>query len=266
MRDLLIDALQALGANPQPVKNGLQVSMRSGVMRRAAVIDVDAVVASLPEGDARALASNVARGVVAVLNEPGRSTADQLTFMDVTASIGPVAEGPGFAEGVAAAGGGAPFFRGYVGDLRLAYYIDLDDGQRLLTQEQAERWGVHPERIEKAGLSILFHRSGYDRWEKNLVDGVLVLRMVIGDGGDGARGTLLEMFDYQKSLTGRYFAMPSSEMLVVSDNLEHGTLAVFRRVVESAYAKHAHPLTPAVFRCVDGKLDPTPVGACCPDH
>lgn len=266
MRELLIEALHARGANPQVVKDGLQVSMRSGLMKRAAVLDVDALVASLPDGDPRARANNAARGVVAVLNEPGRSTADQLTFMDVTASIAPVAEGPGFTEGVLAAGGSQPFFRPYVGDMQQAYYIDLDDGQRLLTQEQADRWGVHPERIDKAGLSILFHRSGRERWENNLIDGVLVRRLVIGDGGDAARGTLLEMYDYHKAQSGRFFAMPSSEMLVFTDNLAHDTLVVFRRVVEGAYAKSDQPLSTDVFRCIGGKLEREPVAPCCNAH
>jgi len=254
MKDNILAALESLGVTPRQTPRGLVASMRMGVMKREAVIDLDAFVETLPQGDTRTIAQNAARGILAVINEPGNSTAASMSFIDTTPSISPAAEGPGFAEGVAAAGGGAPFFQPYVGELQLAYYIDLDDGQRLLTQQQVDDWGVHPERVEKAGLSILFHRSGYERWENHLIEGVLIHRMAIGDGGDAARATLIEMFDYAKAQAGRLFALPSSGTLLFTDTTDEAALRVLKKVARGAFEKASDPLCRDIFVCREGKL------------
>lgn len=233
--------------------------MRMGAMKREARFNPEALFAKLPSGDERAIAANAARGILAVVNEPGNSRAAAMNFIDTTAVISPYAEGPGFEEGVFAAGGSAPFFQPYVGDLRLAYYVDLDDGQWLVPASHVAAWGVHPERVEKAGLSILFHRSGYERWENHLIDGVLLRRMAIGDGGDAARGTLLEMYDYHKAQTGRYFAAPDSGMMLFTDDLSDDALRVLQKVAKGAYEKSDLPLSRGIFKIEHGKLATTPI-------
>lgn len=258
MRSSIPAFLENLGAQVQPGADALCVSMRVGVQRRRAEIPWSALDALSPISDARSYAAEVARGVFAVLNEPSNSKAETLSFLDTTPSILPSAIGPGFIEGVLLAGGTQPFVQPYVQGLELAYFVDLDEGQRLLPLSQVQGWGVHPERVEKAGLSILFHRSGHERWENHLIDGVLVRRLAIGDGADGARGTLMEFFDWQKAQSGRFFAAPSSDLLLFTDDLFDETLRVFRRVVEGAYAKHELPLSSAIYRFIGGKLDPLP--------
>src|SRR5690554_2352610 len=150
MRKRILDALNALGVEPRTTLNGTVVSLRSGPQRHQATIDMAELVSRLPDGNERSIAHGVARGIIAVINEPKNSDGDAWSFIDTTPVIAPSAEGLGFEEGVAAAGGSTPFFQPYVGDLRLAYYIDLDDGQRLLTEEQVKAWKVHPERVQKA--------------------------------------------------------------------------------------------------------------------
>src|SRR5699024_1147162 len=162
MQDRILHALTTLGLSPKTTLKGTVISLRSGPQKRQVVLDLAALAAQLPTDHPRASAHNAARGIMAVLNEPANSDAATWSFIDCTPVIAPCAEGPGFEEGVRAADGETPFYQPYVGDLRLAYYVDLDEGQRLLTQAQVDAWGVHPERIEKAGLSILFHRSGYE--------------------------------------------------------------------------------------------------------
>lgn len=259
MQTHILDALSSLGVEPKTTLKGTVVSLRSGPQRHQVVLDMPALLDRLPAGNERRIAHSVARGILAVINEPKNSDGDSWSFLDTTPVIAPSAEGPGFEEGVAAAGGSTPFFQPYVGDLRLAYYIDLDDGQRLLPQSQVEAWKVHPERIEKAGLSILFHRSGYQRWESQLVDGTLIRRLAIGDGGDAARGSLLEMFDYSKAQSGRLFAMPSSGSLVFTDVITQDAFLVLRKVVDGAFEKASEPLSTDIFLCKDGKLHPTPL-------
>lgn len=251
MRDQLVPLLESLGAQVQISGSALNVSMRMGAQKQTRTIDT----ANLSND--RAYLANFARGIFAVVNEPANSKGGELSFLDSTPSVMPVAFGPGFLEGIHAAGGEAPFVQRYVGELQLAYFVDLDEGQRLLPASQVVEWGVHPERVEKAGLSILFHRSGWERWENHLIDGVLVRRLVIGDGADGARGTLMEFFDWQKAQSGRFFAAPSSELLLFSDDTTDETLAVFKRVVEGAFDKHELPLSRSVFRFVSGRIDPS---------
>lgn len=259
MQTRILDALSSLGVEPKTTLKGTVVSLRSGPQRHQVIIDIPTLLASLPAGNERSLAHSVARGILAVINEPKNSDGDSWSFIDTTPVIAPCAEGPGFAEGVSAAGGSTPFFQPYVGELRLAYYFDLDDGQRLLSEAQVKAWEVHPERIEKAGLSILFHRSGYQRWESQLVDGTLIRRLAIGDGGDAARGSLLEMFDYAKAQSGRLFAMPSTGSLVFTDDISPEAYSVMRKVVDGAFEKAPEPLSNDIFLCKDGKLHPTPL-------
>lgn len=259
MEARILQAFTDLGVSPRTTPRGMSVALRMGVMKREALLDLPQAISALPKGEEAAIASNFARGVLSVINEPGNSAAESMSFLDTTPVIAPCAEGPGFEEGVLAAGGSRPFFQPYVGDLRLAYYIDLDEGQRLLTEAQVTQWGVHPERIEKAGLSIMFHRSGYQRWENHLVDGVLIHRLAIGDGSDAARGALLEMFDYYKAQSGRYFAAPESNTFLFTDELSDASLAVIKKVAEGAYQKSTLPLSRGIFRIHKGKLTPDTV-------
>gem|GEM_PF-6682800 len=261
MQDRILHALEAFGLAPKKTLKGTMVSLRTGPQKQQVVLDLPSLLSALPAGDERAVAHNAARGIMAVLNEPKNSDGSQWSFIDCTPVIAPCAEGPGFVEGVAAAGGSAPFFQPYVGDLRLAYYIDLDDGQRLLPAAQVEAWGVHPERVQKAGMSILFHRSGYERWENQLVDGVLIRRLAIGDGGDAARGSLLELYDYSKARAGRLFAMPSQGTLVFTDVVSDDAFSVLQRVVRGAYDKAREPLSTDIFMIRDGKFRTDPVAA-----
>lgn len=259
MQDRILDALRAQGIAPKTTLRGTVVSLRTGPQKHSATLDLGALEAALPDGEPRAVAHNAARGILAVINEPKNSDADTWSFIDCTPVIAPCAEGPGFLEGVRAAGGDAPFFQPYVGDLKLAYYVDLDDGQRLLTEAQVEAWGVHPERIQKAGMSILFYRSGYERWQNQVVDGTLIRRLAIGDGGDAARGSLLELFDFQKAQQGRLFAMPSQGSLVFTDVVSKEAYDVLQRVVNGAFEKAQDPLSTKIFKIQNGTLEPTPL-------
>lgn len=265
MQDRILSALEDLGLSPKTTLKGTVVSLRTGPQKHQSVLDLKTLVHALPQGDARAIAHNAARGIMAVINEPKNSDGAAWSYIDCTPVIAPCAEGPGFEEGVRAAGGSTPFFQPYVGDLRLAYYIDLDDGQRLLPVSQVEAWGVHPERIQKAGLSILFHRSGYERWENQVVDGTLIRRLAIGDGGDAARGSLLELFDYPKARTGRLFAMPGQGSLVFTDTISDDALRTLRHVVSGAYDKAREPLSTDIFMIRNGKIQSTPLGESIPD-
>lgn len=259
MRASIPRALEALGATVQTDDTALTASLRTGAQRRSVTLTWETIHTALEGSNDRALIAGFARGLMSQLNEPANARGESLSFLDTTPTIHPTVAGPGFVTGVRLAGGSEPFTQPYVDGFEFVYLIDLDEGQRLLPLAQVQAWGVHPERVEKAGLSILFHRSGHERWENHLVDGVLIRRLVIGDGSDGARGALLEFFDWQKVQTGRYFAFPSSEMLLFTDDVTPQTLDVFRRVVEGAYEKHALPLSTVVFQWEGGKLRPQPV-------
>lgn len=110
---------------------------------------------------------------------------------------------------------------------------------------------------------MLYHRSGWweDRWDKRVVDGHLIRRMTIGDGGDSARATLLELFDYALAQSGRLFAIPTNGALLVTDDASEDAYQALKKVTAGAYAQSKDPLSPCIFLCEHGKLHPAPVQA-----
>ena len=208
--------------------------------------------------DPRAWLAAWARGVLAVLNEPANSKGHTLTFVDCTATLMPALEGPGFVAGVAAVRGDEPFSTRQPGGLLAVYFVELDQGRRLLSRAQVEGWGVHPERLEKAALSVLFHRTRHTSPVDDEADGVTWQRLAVGDGSDSARALLMDVLEWSRTMSGLWVGVPSPGVVMYRDVADDAALAAFQEQVRRAWLTSADPLSPDVLRWRSGTLEPAP--------
>jgi hypothetical protein len=252
--EALRDALSASECNASIASDGTVVGhVFEGRRGRQAHLDparVSALLADVP-GDPRVALASFARGVTAVLSEPTNSRADEDAFVSAARSMLPTLEGPGFVLGALAAGGKRPFVQPFGSDLHTAYVIELDEGFRVVTEEQVTTWGVTADRIHKASLSILFHRTTFACFE-TVSEGLECFAM--RDGYDGARAHIFEMWDYHRARRGIAFTLPDcGTMLLTDDTSAHG----IERLTEATSRRFADarcPLSQRVFRFVDGRL------------
>jgi uncharacterized protein YtpQ (UPF0354 family) len=138
--------------------------------------------------------------------------------------------------------------------------MELDNGQRLLPASQVNDWDVHADRIRKAAVSIIFHRSGYHAWNTKTYDEMTVDEFQKGDGCDAARATILDMLDYHRTRSGVFFACPNPDHLIFADD-EAESLSSFRKLAKRLYDESSFPLSADVFAYRDGKLIDKPVGS-----
>lgn len=223
---------------------------RRGREARLVPAEVATALSDVP-GDARVALASFARGVVAVLSEPTNSRADEEAFVQAARAMLPTLEGPGFVIGALAAGGKRPFVQPFLGDVSTAYVIELDEGFRVLTEEQVAAWGVTADRVHKASLSILFHRTTFECFE---TVGEGIERFAMGDGYDAARALIFEMWDYHRARRGIAFTVPACGAMVLTDDTSAAGIERLSAETEQRYASAACPLSRDVFRVVDGHL------------
>lgn len=248
-------ALESAGVTVRVDGEALNASLGGGLAARRVSLDPSGPIASVAglDDDATRLAlTSWARGVYGVLAEPKNSRGAEMTFMDAAKCVAASLEGPLFADGVRDAGGEAPWLRPFSSDLVVAYWLELDQGVRVVPGAQVDSWGVHPERVEKAAVSILFHRTRFgDLAPLDGTDDVDCFR--VGDGYDAGRALILDSWDYPRCRSGAWFATPSADLLVVSRDLEHPPRDTFQAVVDGLWASAEQPLSRAVGAFRDGR-------------
>lgn len=256
MKDLIHTYLRELGHEPTRRGDTLVHRRGHGARRVETSVDLASLSETLADFDGRteANAAAAARGIAAMFEAPTSDQGDSYSYIDVTSCLLPHLECRGFVEGVRAAGGELPWIREWQPDHFFVYYIEVDEGLRLLSAAQAENWQVHPERIEKAASSILFHRTGYRRWERQERGGLAVDVLRIGDGADAARGAILDLLDYDRASGELLFAFPSADELLFVEAEACGEQA-FRELVESEFAAAAIPRSEQLFRWRKGRLE-----------
>lgn len=255
MNTQLVENLTALSLKPSIEGEALQVELGQGLMRREATLNT-----TVPayETDLRSWSGQAARGVLAALSEPPNSRGSKLDFVDAASRIFMSLEGPGFFEGAESVLGEPVWSQDFQDGLKLAFRLELDNGQRLLPVSQVEEWGVHADRVYKAAVSIVFHRSGHESWKRRTYDDLTVDEFRKGDGCDAARGVILDLIDFHRSRAGIYFACPTSDQLIFTDARVED-LDSFATLTKRLFAESAFPLSNHVFGYSDGKLDPTPI-------
>lgn len=251
----LIEACAHLGLNPREHDGQLTVSVGSGLMKRERTIDV---TEAPEEGESERWYGGIARGLLAATSEPKNSRGAALDFLDTTPRLFATVETPGFFAAAEAALGEPAWSTGFLGDLRLAYRVELDNGQRLLPESQVTGWNVHPERVYKAALSIIFHRSGYEAWSTHAYPELTVDEFQRGDGSDAARACLLELMDFHRCRSGLYFAMPTPDHLLFID-ADTNRLQDFKALAHRLYEESMTPLSESIWAYEAGKLLEEPV-------
>lgn len=252
----LADLLSAHDVTATPEGAGLDAFTGSGLQRRSARLETGPVLTALTAMTPRAATAAGhawARGVAGVLCEPARSRGAEMSWRDATSRVLPRLELPMFDVGVRDAGGDAPFAGAGLGPFVVRYVLELDVGQRVVTKAQVDSWGVHPERVEKAAVSLLFHRTRFGDLAPT-ADHADVDAFDVGDGLDAARLTILDAWDYPRCRAGARVAAPTPGTLLVSRSLTEPDADAFAALVAARHADADEPLSDAVLRFVDGTL------------
>jgi hypothetical protein len=226
--DALAAALERAGVRvTKRHDDGCACTVRDGQRARRATIRTayfEAALAAASTGRAAAAGHAFVRGVYATLAEPATAEGAELAFEEAARTVLPSLEwGAPFAAGVAAAGGEAPYLRPFAAHVAAAYVVELDDGIRVLSAAQVASWAVTADRLERAAVSILYHRSWGGSLERG-TDGVW--RSTVADGNDAARALMLDQWAYDVVRNGALFAVPTCDALLVADDTAAGRAAL----------------------------------------
>ena len=232
------------------------VSVQKGLKARSATLFLPVWVerfAAEPDATRRASLTAWARGIYAVLVEPKGDAGASLTFEDAARTVLPSVEGPFFRAGMECAKGTAPFATPFPGDLAVVYRVELDHGVRLLTEEQVAAWGVTPDRLAKAALSILFHRS----WDAPFLptpESAAILEFGVRDGLDGARALMMNQWDYDRVRDSALFSLPECDTFLFSSDVSDEGAAALRKLTFGRHASSKRPLSLDIFRFERGHI------------
>lgn len=230
--------------------------VRSGLRARRANLALAGLAAgwqALSADHARAAALGFARGVHAVLAEPKGDAGAQLTFEDAARTVLPSIEAPHFRMGALAAGGDEPFTTVFPGGLSVAYRVELDHGIRLLTEAQVQSWGCTGDRLDKAAMSILFHRS-WDAPFRPTPERPEIYEFDVGDGLDGARVLMMNQWGYDYVRDGAVCSLPGVDSVLLSTDTSDGGVAALAKLTAARFASSSRPLSDAIFRFERGKI------------
>jgi uncharacterized protein YtpQ (UPF0354 family) len=261
--DLLDDLTQALHATrlqATPLDDTLRVQHGVGRLKKDVTLDLLPLQRYLdahPEERRPALAG-FASGVAGLLKEPLDPRAAEWTFVDAASRLVPSIEHVAFELGYAAAGGAPPWLLPFAGNLRVAYYLELDRGLKVLTTPQLEAWQVTRDRVTCAARSLLYHKTGWDTLTPLPDDRADAYRL--GDGYDAARALILTDLDYTRMRQGALFAIPHPDLLLLRDPAQSpDDLAAFRDAVARHYDDARYPLSCQIFTWRDAReLDVLP--------
>lgn len=252
--ETLADALRAAEARvTRTDDDGVTARVFDGLRGREATLKVAEVEARVlaADGDPRAALGSFARGVAAALTEPARGAGPPDSFAGAARTLLPTLEGPLYAAGLEAAGAKSPWLQPWASDLVVAYLVELDEGFHVLSGAEVDEWHVTPDRVHKASLSILFHRTSFGCFDE-VCDGVEAFSM--NDGHDAARALIFDMWDYTRARAGVAFCLPTPGDMLLTDDLSDAGIARLTEQARERYESSATPLSLEVFRFVDGRL------------
>ncbi|MFT6398596.1 MAG: hypothetical protein ACJAYU_003355 [Bradymonadia bacterium] len=232
------------------------VQVHSGLRAKSATVEFRVVLEMLESAAAEqqgGALSSFARGLYGGLAEPKNSKGSELLFEDAAKTVLPSIEGPLFAAGAVAAGGAEPYLSPFPGELSVAYWVELDLGVRVLTTPQINAWGCTDDRLAKAALSILFHRS----WEAPFVatpEQGTIEEFKVGDGLDGARVLMMDQWDFYRVRDAALFALPESDTFLFSAGTDEDAQTALQELAQRRYLSSKRPLSTGVFRFERGKI------------
>lgn len=232
------------------------VRVHTGLRAKSATIAFDTLqemLVEIPAESRRGALASFARGLYGVLGEPKKSRGMELNFEEAAKTVLPSVEGPLFSAGALAAGGDAPYLSKFPGDLSVAYWVELDLGIRVLTGKQIAEWGCTDDRLAKAALSILFHRSWDAPFGATSEEGGIE-EFKVGDGLDGARVLMMNQWGYDRVRDAALFALPESDRFLFSPATDDAAVADLRELAGKRYASSSRPLSLEVFRFERGRI------------
>jgi hypothetical protein len=237
-----------------------QVTIESGIgMRKSrAEVSLSALIAWLdahPEQTRQGVASFFrGAGAVAVAPRPNRRES-AFSFAEAAGRLFPSIEGPLFSLGAEAAAKEPLFLWPAADGLQVAFFIELDTGRKVLTQGQVDAWGANPDRIERAAVSMLFHRTYQVEPAAYQAPGLSHCRAFkSGDGYDSARALLLESLYYPAAGQGLRFSLPTPELLLVIEAPGQDETTALRTETERLFAESAWSLSREVYEWREGLL------------
>jgi hypothetical protein len=195
------------------------------------------------------------RGIAAVAVAPRLARREaELPFTQAAARILPSLEGPLFRAGAEAAGKQPIFGTDTFGGLFVAHFQEVNQGRCLVTEADRARWSVTAEHLEKAALSIAYHRAA----EEPLapvpeLEGAR--RLHTGDGSDGARALLIEQLFYTQARSGFAVGVPDPDTFLLFESFEPVRLGAFRELVRARYERSPWPLSDEVFAFRGGAIE-----------
>ncbi len=238
---MLKAALETFRLVVDTVDDGVRVTHGKGPRARRAVIAPGAM-----QGAGKADCVAYAAGIKAALARPLLTAVADWEFTEVAGRLVPTVERAQFREGFLDGGGGEPWEQAFAGagsELRVHYYVELDQGHQLLTAAQVQAWGVTDDRVTSAARSLLYHKTMQGEPDKHDTGADWYH---LGDGYDAARALALPDLDYPRARKGVVCGAPTPYDLLVID-LEGLDRAAFRNAVGAMFRASDHPLSDQLY-------------------
>ncbi len=241
----------------ESLEGTFNVVLGQGPMARRANLDpapLFEVLGDDPDSQRRQI-TGYADGVYHALLEPKRSPGPEMSFVEAASGLLPTIAAPEFALGVEAVAQETPWISPFAEGLNHYYLMHLNRGIRVLSAEQAQRWGVTADRITAAARSLLFHRTR-DVPRKPFGDSSHVHRLHKGDGHDAARCQVIADVFYTEISSSFRFALPDADHLlfVYGDSPEE--LEALRQAIDEVYQESKAPLTKSIYHFDGSKPRP----------
>ena len=231
----------------------LQSTPRPSVALDTAPLAAAIDVATRAGDEPRRWVVSFAEGVLAALTAPKGLSMKEFSFESAAVGLLMRLEGPAFALGVTGAGHAEPLQRAWLDGLEVTYWLELDNGARVLTRERFERWGVTLDQVDCGARSLLFHRTRYHDTAR--VDGLDAAEgYSVGDGFDSARLLLLQDLGWHRASRGLFFGVVGSADVLFVDADALDDVEALRAIIDARYEETVYPLSRAVFSLRDGRV------------
>lgn len=139
----------------------------------------------------------------------------------------------------------------------LTVMLELERGQRALTQDLVERWQVTQDRIYSAARSMLFHRTRDLRPKANWSGHQGVFSISNKDGFDAARATVLcDVLFTELDEFKVLFALPTPDLLLFVEDRSPEHQQRLQAAARQAFTESASPLSDALYHISRNRLTP----------
>lgn len=253
-KDLLEETLTQWRVDVTAAGDTFNVKAGRGITAAKANIDPAPLwdVLHQADGGHQRLVAGYASGVKHVLLEPRRSDAAEWGFEESAGRLMPNVEVHTFRLGAEAAAGQTPWTEEFFEDLIVAYFIELDVGIRVLTQDQFDRWSAPAGRVVAAARSLLFHKSRGARPQK-LDDFDGVEQITVGDEYDAMRSIIVADLFFAEFDDDFRFSTPTQDAFLFVRGDSADKVQSLREATDKLAHAADYPLTRSIYGFETGK-------------